>query len=399
MANESGMGPDGRAQITLNRDGGAEGRVSLASLGLRNSFRKPLRTSLSVAGIALCIVLVLTVTAVSARYTTVVDQSYTIYNADLIVVSKGALLLGGLPLGAVISQGAVSEVASVKGVTSATPILIVVDVNGLVPSNITIGVPIQNFSMFASATPLTLEGSYPESADQVVVGDYLASTGGLRVGSTIHEGGEALTVSGVMYTSNIVLGNAVIMPLQTAQESLGYSDLVSAVLVDTDNATAGVPASIESAVPGVGVLSYGASQKITAPLLSSVGTFDLAMAAVASVLAGLFVTVIVMVNILEEREELATMVAMGASGLSVLRVTLAETALVTLAGGVAGAVLSGAATAFVFERYAGLSLPVSLETLATILPPTDTVLAVAGVLVLGVAVGVAATVGAVRSMG
>ncbi|MDG7020085.1 MAG: hypothetical protein JRN43_07160, partial [Nitrososphaerota archaeon] len=255
--------------------------MSLASLGLRNSFRKPLRTSLSVAGIALCIVLVLTVTAVSARYTTVVDQSYTIYNADLIVVSKGALLLGGLPLGAVISQGAVSEVASVKGVTSATPILIVVDVNGLVPSNITIGIPIQNFSMFASATPLTLEGSYPESADQVVVGDYLASTGGLRVGSTIHEAGAALTVSGVVYTSNIVLGNAVIMPLQTAQASLGYSDLVSAVLVDTDNATAGVPASIESAVPGVGVLSYGASQAITAPLLSSVGTFDIAMAAVA----------------------------------------------------------------------------------------------------------------------
>ncbi|MDG6937717.1 MAG: hypothetical protein JRN42_04140 [Nitrososphaerota archaeon] len=373
--------------------------MSLASLGLRNSFRKPLRTSLSVAGIALCIVLVLTVTAVSVRYTTVVDQSYTIYNADFIVVSKGALLLGGLPLGAVISQGAVSEVASVKGVTSATPILIVVDVNGLVPSNITIGVPIQNFSMFASATPLTLEGSYPESADQVVVGNYLASTGGLGVGSTIHEAGAVLTVSGVMHTSNVVLGNSVIMPLQTAQASLGYSDLVSAVLVDTDNATAGVPASIESAVPGVGVLSYGASQAITAPLLSSVGTFDIAMAAVASVLAGLFVTVITTVNILEEREELATMVAMGASGWSVLRVTLAETALVTLAGGVAGAVLSGAATAFVFERYAGLSLPVSLGTLATILPPTDAVLAVAGVLAVGVAVGVAATVGAVRSLG
>ena len=373
--------------------------MSLASLGLRNSFRKPLRTSLSVAGIALCVVLMLTVTAVSMRYTTVVDQSYTIYHADLLVVSKGALLLGGLPLGAVISQGAASEVAQVKGVSSATPILIVVNVKELVPSNITIGVPLQNFSMFAAATPLTLKGSYPSSADQVVVGNYLASTTGLGVGSTFKEGGTTLTVSGEMYTSNIVLSNSVIMPLQTAQASLGYSDLVSAVLVNTDNRTAGVPSSIESAVPGVGVLSYGKSQAITAPLLSSVGTFDLAMGAVAAVLAVLFVSVIVSVNILEERDELATMVAMGGSSGSVMKATLAETTLVTLVGALAGVALSGVATAFVFERYAGLTLSVSLRTLASVLPPWDALLAVVGLLAVGALVGASTTAGVLRRLG
>ena len=372
--------------------------MSLAVLGFRNSFRKPLRTTLAVVGIALCIVLILTVTAVSARYTTVVDQSYTIYKADLLVVSKGSLLLGGIPLGAVIPQSTAAEVAAVKGVTSATPILIVVDVKSLVPSNITIGIPMGNFSMFARATPLQLQGSYPASPDQVVVGNYLASATGLRVGSTFSYGGARVTVSGVIQTSNLVLSDAVIMPLQTAQYAAGYSDLISAVLVNTDNRTAGVPAGIEASVPNVGVLPYGQSQTITAPLLSTVGTFNYALEALAEVLAALFVTVMVSVNILEERDELSTMVALGASSGSVMKVTLAETILVTVVGVAAGVLLSVVTTAFVFYEYAGLPVSVSLTDLVTLFPDVAPLLATAGLLAVGVAVGVVTTSTAVRRL-
>ncbi|MDG7011243.1 MAG: ABC transporter permease [Nitrososphaerota archaeon] len=373
--------------------------MALASLGFRNSFRKPLRTFLSVAGIALCIVLMLTVVAVSDRYTTVVDQSYTVYKADLLVVSRGALLLGGLPLGAVVSQGVASQVAGVRGVESATPLLVVVDVKELVPSNITIGVPIQNFSMFAEATPLSLQGSYPSSADQVVVGNYLASTEGLRVGSTLENGGAALTVSGILVTSNVVLSNAVVMPLQTAQAELGYYDLVSAVLVDTQGNASQVASNIMASVPGVGAIPYGQSQAITAPLLSSVGTFDVAMGALAAALAVLFVTVIVSVNILEERDELSTMVAMGASTGSVLKVALAETSLVTLLGAALGVVASAGATAFVFERYAGVTVQFTPSGISALLPGWVTLLAVLGLLAVGMGVGLASAVGAVRRAG
>ena len=373
--------------------------MALASLGFRNSFRKPLRTFLSIAGIVLCIVLMLTVAAVSNRYTAVVDQSYTIYKANLLVVSRGALLLGGIPLGAVIPQGIASQVGGVAGVASATPVLVVVDVKALVPSNITIGVPLQNFSMFAAATPLTLRGSYPTSADQVVVGNYLASTGRLQVGSVLKEGGTTLTVTGILTTSNVVLSNAVVMPLQTAQEELGYTDLVSAVLVNTDGNASQVASGIATSIPGVGVLPYGASQAITAPLLSSVDTFDLVMRALAAVLAVLFVTVIVSVNILEEREELSTMVAMGASSGSVLKVALAETSLVTLVGVGAGVLMSAAATAFVFERYAGVTVSFTVQGLLSLFPGPGTFLAVLGVLVTGVAVGVVSAMGIVRGLG
>lgn len=372
--------------------------MSLAGLGFRNSFRKPLRTSLSVLGIALCIVLMLTVTAVSARYATVVDQSYSIYNPDLMVVSKGAFLVGGLPLGAVVPQGIAAEVASVPGVTSAIPILFVVDVQDLVPANITIGVPAQDFGIFAGATPLRLEGDYPAGADQAVIGSLLSSTTGLRVGSSFEEGGTNVTVTGIIHTSNVVLSDSVVMPLPTAQAVSGYHDLISAVLVDAGNSTAGVAAGIESSIAGVGVLPYGESQAVTAPLLSSVGAFDSAMGALSAALAVLFVVLIVSVNILEERDELSTMVAIGASIGSVMKATLAETGLVTLAGVAAGVLASGFATGLVFASYASLPVPLSLPGLSILYPASATLLAVLGILAAGIVVGIGATLAVVRGM-
>lgn len=361
--------------------------VSLVALGFRNSFRRPLRTGLSIVGIALCIMLMLTVTTVSQRYTTVVGQSYSIYRSEVLVVSKAALLVEGLPLGGAVTEATVGLVKQVTGVTSVTPMLLVVYFNKLVPSNITIGVPIQNFSMFAGVTSVHLQGSYPSTDDQVVVGGYLASTSGLAVGSTFTEGGVSLTVSGIITTSNLILGNAVIMPLETAQSTEGYSGLVSAVLVDSNIQPGPLISSIESSVPGVAAIDPAQSESLTSPLLSSIAAISYAIDAFSAVLAILFVTIIVSVNILEQRDEFATMWAIGASSRSVLKVTLAQTSLMSGAGVVIGLVLSLLSTALVFRQYAGLPVVATISNLSTLFPLATAAWAGIGVIAFGMLVG------------
>ena len=373
--------------------------MSLAVLGIRNSFRKPLRTGLSVVGVALCIVLVLTVSSVSGRYTSVVEQSYSIYKSDLLVVSNTAILIGGIPVGGAIPYSTVSQIGGVAGVASATPILLIVNVQQLIPSNITIGIPIQNFSMFGMATTVQLRGSYPTGPDQAVVGQYLASSTGITLGSTLKEGSTSLVVTGILDTPNIVLSNALIMPLQTAQAIQGYAGLVTAVLVNTVGQSAPTADRINSEVAGVVAMQSARGQSFVEPLISLVGTFDFVLGAIAIILALLFVAVIVSVNILDQRDELSTMVAVGAPSGSVHAVALCETLFVSAAGVLAGVLLSVLATAFVFQKYASIPLSVSFANLSVLLPRTSTIVACGGVVACGVLVGALVTSRIVRDVG
>jgi putative ABC transport system permease protein len=371
--------------------------LSLVLLGFRNSFRRPVRTGLSILGVALCITLMLTVASVSQRYTSVVTQSYSIYNSDVVVVSKASLLIQGLPLGGDIPESAVSLVKDVNGVSSATPILLVVDVRQLVPSNITIGVPMANFSMFGRATSVQLQGSYPVTADEVVVGRYLASVSNLTVGSTLKEGGIALRVSGIISTANLILGNAIIMQLGTAQAALGYEGLISAILVDSDGtSSASLIGSIEAAIPGTTAVEPARSESLTDPLVSSVGLINESVDLFAVVVAFLFVGIIVSFGILEQKDEFLTMRAIGSSTWSVLEVTMAQALLLTATGVVLGMGLSVLSIVAVFQAYASIPLAASLSGVFDLVPAGTALFGASTVVGLGLVASVATTAQVLR---
>lgn len=366
--------------------------MRLATLGVRNSFRRPMRTALLILGVALCVVLMLTVTAVSQRYTSVVGQSYSLYNSNIVVVSKASLLVEGIPIGGSIPEQAVNLLMNMEGVASATPMLLVVDVTHLVPNNVTIGVPIQNFSMFAKINSLALQGAYPTSPDQIVVGSKVAAQGALRVGSEVQDGGLTLTVSGVMTTSNLILSNAVVMPLATAQTTQGYGGLVSAILVTSTPGTAeNVTQEIDSAIPGVSAVNPSQSEQLTSPLLTSVSSINAAIDAFSLVLAALLVTIIASVNIIEKKDEFATMWAIGSSQTSVMKVALVETVLLAGAGFLLGVGASVLTTAGVFQIYSSVPFADTVSGIFTVIPPQSVALAGLVVVGFGLLVGVAST--------
>jgi putative ABC transport system permease protein len=371
--------------------------LSLVLLGFRNSFRRPVRTGLSVLGIALCITLMLTVASVSQRYASVVTQSYSIYNSDVVVVSKASLLIQGLPLGGDIPETAVSLVKDVNGVSSATPILLVVDVHQLIPSNITIGVPLSNFSMFSEVTSVQLRGSYPATMDEAVVGSYLASVSNLSLGSTLKEGGTTLRVSGIISTSNLILGNAIIMPLATAQAVEGYGGLVSAILVDSSGTSpSALIRSIDAAIPGVVAIEPSRSESLTDPLVSSIGLINDSVDLFAVVVAFLFVAIITSVSVIEQKDEFITMRAIGSSTSSVLRVTLSQSLMMTAAGVAVGLGLSALATAAVFQVYASIPVSASLSGILDLLPAGPVVFAGSAVVGLGLLVSAVTTSSVLR---
>jgi ABC-type antimicrobial peptide transport system permease subunit len=334
--------------------------------------------------------LMLTVSAVSQRYVTIVTQSYSIYSTNVVVVSRGSLLVEGIPLGGALPEATSALLDGVSGVASTTPILFVVDTQRLVPKNITIGVPIRNFTMFGRTTQVQLEGSYPTSMNQVVVGRYLASVSNLFVGSTIKKEGVSLEVSGIMSTSNLILGNAVIMPLETAQATEGYVGLVSAILVSSNGVSPDTLAQrIEAKIPGVEAINPAQSQSLTNPLTSSVEIISESIDVLSIILAFLFVAIISSVNLMEQKDEFFTIKAIGSSSGSIMKVALAETGLVSLTGFVSGLLLSAVSTAIAFQEYAGTPILDSLYSTMNVIPLQMMLLA--GLVVVGFGMMVGAT--------
>jgi len=313
--------------------------------------------------------LMLTVSGISQRYVMVVTQSYSIYHSDVVVVPRASLLVEGIPLGGAIPEATSALLEGVSGVAATTPILFVVDTQQLVPRNITIGVPIQNFTMFSQVTQVQLEGNYPTSSDQVVVGGYLASTSDLSVGSMIKESGISLEVSGIISTSNLILGNAVIMPLQTAQSTQGYVGLVSAILVSSAGIQPRVLSQrIESKLPSLVAIDPAQDLSFTNPLTSSVGILSESVDVLSVTLAFLFVAIISSVNLMERKDEFYTMRAIGSSSGSMMKVALAETGLVSLTGFLSGLGLSAVAIAIAFQEYAGIPYLDSLFNTFGVIP-------------------------------
>lgn len=371
----------------------------LTALGFRNSFRKPVRTGLSILGIGLCIMLVLTVGAVSQRYTTVVNQTYSIYSSNLIVVSKASLLVEGIPLGGTLPETASSLVEGVTGVSSVTPMLIVIDFSHLVPSNITIGIPIQNFTMFAKTGQLSLRGNYPTSNNQIVVGGYLAGVSKIVIGSVIKEDNMSLVVSGIISTSNIVLDSAVIMPIETAQSTQGYNGLVSAFLVSTDSSQASsVIQSINSQIAGVVALDPTQSEIFTNPVISSVHQINYSIGLFSELVAFLFVTIISIVNITEQKEEFITIRSIGASLGSILKVTVSEVGLIALLGVLLGLILATFAIGIIFLFFFSVPLWITITGLFSLIPIWTVIYSGVGIVGLGILVGAVTSSAMLRNL-
>jgi ABC-type lipoprotein release transport system permease subunit len=338
--------------------------------------------------------LIITMAAVSQRYSSVVNETYSIYTSNLVVVSKTSFIVEGLPLGGVLPQSTTTLVSGVGGVTSVTPMLIVVDVKqgAVIPTNITIGVPLQNFTMFQKTVPLTLRGAYPTTNDQIVVGAYLAKIAKLTTGSVIKEGNTSLTISGIISTSNLILGSAIIMPLPTAQSTQGYGGLISAILVwSSPGDSASITQSIDTAIPGVMAIDPRQSNVVGNPLVSSIGSLNQGVDIFSLLLSFLFVAIIASVNILEQREEYHTMQAIGSSSRSILRVTLSETSLICLIGVAIGFILSTLAVAVFFQLFASIPFGISILDLFGLIPISTIAYSLIGVLALGLTVAAITT--------
>src|SRR5204863_412109 len=192
--------------------------MTWAGLVVRNLLRRPARTSLTAAGVALGVALIVALLSVTAGAKKTADQLIHVGRADFGLFQAGAsdLTLSRLP------EGLADEVARQPGVAATGRIYLYVTNAGLV-----FGFARGEFP----AQRLVITQGRRAAGDEALVGDARARTKHLHTGDTVAVGRRRFHVAGVFHTGDPFEDGGLVLPLRVVQRLAGRPGDVTTISV------------------------------------------------------------------------------------------------------------------------------------------------------------------------
>ncbi len=333
--------------------------MRLASFSLRNLVRRPLRSALTAAGIAVAVGSLIALTGLSRGVETAWRRAVDERGAHLLAIQGGVISV----LNAAYDAGAAPELARIEGVRDVAGEL--VDVVALRPgySLLVTGWPEAGFLWHS----LRLQrGRLPQAGAraEVVLGEGVAAALGLTAGGRLSIRGREFTVTGVFRPAGVLHNNTIIMPLPVMQELWGRPAQVTVfnlrLLQPADpGAVAAVLARLRAAFPG---LTFSELRELTDTneTMKMFRSLTWGVATVALVMGVLAVLNTLLMSITERTREIGILSAIGWPPARILGVIMLEGLALAVAGSAGGALLG----------LAGLEWLAALPQLQGFLEPT-----------------------------
>jgi putative ABC transport system permease protein len=332
--------------------------VNELTLPFRSLVARPLRTALTVLGIAVAVGGFVALTGLTSGVQHSFASGIEETGADLVVSQRNAFNLVSSNVPASLEQ----TLAAVPGVDSVSGVLLNVTLVDESANIVIAGWPRDSFLWRDVAI---VEGRLPTDGDEwpVTLGKSIAGALGKHVGDTVELQFQPYTIVGIAAFESLMNENIAIVPLDGLQKLLSRSNVFTLFEVrlqrPLDEAgIAAVRARLEQAAAGyeVGNTEEFASNIRLLSLLKAVAsTVSLVVMAMASIVVAN--TLLMAVN--ERTFEIGVLGAVGWSPPRVLRLILIEGVLMSAIGGVIGiflgiAAMEGAART---ELAAGLIVP------------------------------------------
>ena len=376
--------------------------AALASIGLRT---RKLRAGLSALGIAIGTAAIVAVLGLAASSQAALLDEIARLGTNLLTVTNGQTLAGDtaeLPVAApgMIARlrgvGAVQDTGSVSGVNAyKSPLIPSIETNAL-------GVLAATLNLPAVAGTSVVQGSYLNAATArepvAVLGAGTARLLGfdrIRPGMRIwlsnnSFGGRWFAVTGILGPDTYApeLDSAVLVGFPAAERYLHFDGHPSEIYVRTGSDPAvttavdhllGAQASPENPAE-VTVSQPSAALTAQADAKGALDTLFLGLGAVALLVGAIGVANIMIISVLERRQEIGLRRALGATRGQIRAQFLAEAIMLSLAGGAVGVIAGAAATAWFAHAHAeeavipldawvgGLAAAIVIGALAGLLP-------------------------------
>ncbi len=391
--------------------------VRFLSLAVKNLRRRPIRTALTIAGVALAVSVAVSLGGFMLGYRAAIDRSIDMLGFQVMIMAKGCpyeaatmMLKGGTGL-LYLPEETFASVKSDPDIDSITPVFVGVatkqgggirDDGGTANFLIVSGIETASFRSMKPWLALQQTAGFaggrwfaPDSRDEVVLGYEAAEYEQRKVGDTfyasitpagkpdavLHE----FKVVGVLERTGTQDDGTVFMPIVAAREHFGRPRELTILGIKFKQFSGAKLREFETRwlkLPEVQIVSLQQVKTTLVSLVATAHTMIAAVAAVAMIVAFIGVINTILMSVYERTAEIGIMKALGARRGAVFQLIWMETVMICLAGGMAGSAIAIAGTGIV-ERLIRSIADLGVSGSIVSITPAIAGYAVAGAVGLG----------------
>jgi putative ABC transport system permease protein len=319
---------------------------------------RPIRTALSVLGVALQVTFVLLIVGMTLGWVNDWQKRAEGVGADLLVQAKNASVFFQFD-NAVLPESIAETLRGLPGVDEASPVLVIANPKNL---EIVYGIDYQSFNALSQGFVFHAGGPFTNEND-LIVDDLQAARHHLHVGDTYKLFDRDLTVCGIVAHGK---GARSYVPLAKAEEIAGSAHRVTLFYVRSLGDTEGTRQQIVHELrDGYQVRSM--REYLT--LMNSSNLPGMTPFLDVMILLGVSISFLVVLltmhtMVLERTREIGILKALGASRFEIARLFLAESACMAVIGVAAGLTATFLARAFLHYWAPGLAVLLTASWLA-----------------------------------
>lgn len=315
--------------------------MTFLTIVFRDLWRRPLRTALTVVGIAIGIAAVVALVGMASGYEKGIVKQLDVIGIDVIVSN----MEGGL-LPKAFDESIAGQIATLPDAAEVTTVLMQMLSVEAVPMIMISG---REWGGFTWEKLTVLDGRLPLDATEpaVVLGTMAAEMLGKKVGDPIQIETEEFTVVGIVDGHSLVENGAVILSLPLFQRTSGYDGRVN--FVDIRVPTDADSARIESLCRTIEERFSGLRAVRSSEVVGTSQGFKIAKAmswstSLLAIIVGIFgVMNTMLMTVFERTHEIGILLALGWRKRMIVGLILCEAAVLGVLGGILGVIL-GAAT-------------------------------------------------------
>ncbi len=345
----------------------------------RELMRNRLRTALTVLGVAIGILLIVSLSSISEGINVMVNQEIG-FTTGLISVIHSGIDFQNI-FYSQVDEDLVQEFSTIPGVDDTSGFIM-----GFADVGWVGGIDFDKMDLFSGFNVDLDDGRWPESgAGEVALGPKAAKSFGVSVGDSIKIDGKEYEVTGISRESEGDTDSAIITSIATAQDILGMEGKVTMIVVSPANVadSRDIADYINEVYSDSDDVVAGTDEdvrKFAAQMTGQLSAMTFGLGSIASIIAGIVIMNVMFMTVRERRREIGVMKAIGATNRQVLVEIVSEAIAISLAGAAIGLFLSMFSVDF---------LNIFLGSRLAIITPGLVTTSVLFALFIGIAAGIA----------
>lgn len=310
-------------------------------VAIKNLLRRPMRSGLTLLGIAIGIAMLFSFMALNEGYQAGVQNELSQMGVHMLAIAKGCpyeatqMILHGGEIEDYLSTAELQQITQFPGIERAVGMFM----NQIIDGNKTIIINGYTDEAFELKPWWVIRGERFVDANSVILPEEMAQDMGLTIGSNwvIHGIDREFTVTGLLEKTGSQDDQSVYMPMETAQELFNAHGMLTSVAIQLSDMSQveNVIRMIES-LPDVQAITMGQVISNAQSFMETLQALITSVVIIAIFIGAIGVMNSIFMSVVERTKEIGMMKAVGAGSSDIFTLVWLESIILSVTGGLLG---------------------------------------------------------------